>query len=203
MKFSVAILIPIVATPTASSASLNSQQPTISPQSQAVLCCEQKGGVHTTVDVHSIFGQDTQICEYNGQQYQASFFLDSFCGGSAEPIVVAYPQCSHRADGDPTSTPRCLECCLGPYKDYRDNQCGNSDACQQTNSNLYLSCENDCVQTCQDVCKENDETCVAGCSNSNLRGGTSTAECTTTCNNEYFACNNQCNEDRRKSRENA
>mmetsp|Transcript_18529 Transcript_18529/g.45913 ORF Transcript_18529/g.45913 Transcript_18529/m.45913 type:complete len:204 (-) Transcript_18529:63-674(-) len=197
LTFAILTLSPIA------SASSTSNTLQLSLSSQAVLCCEQKGGIHKSVDLGSIFGQETKLCDYDGKLYKEDFFLNTFCGGSASPIAVAYPLCS-LVDGASTATSTCLDCCLDIYKDYRDKTCGNSDACQQINGVSYLNCENDCVRTCQDVCKAQDEACVAGCS-SNLRGAaaTNSTECTATCNNDYFTCNNNCNEERMQSRENA
>ncbi|VEU34124.1 unnamed protein product [Pseudo-nitzschia multistriata] len=159
----------------------------------AVSCCIQRGGTSGTVV--GLTGE-SGICTYKGRNYEASFFLDTFCGRANFPVVnVQYTQCIQPNQEGFQIT--CLNCCESNYHNFQA-RCGSDRSCLSANGSAFNTCEDGCVNQCVGYCFENDTDCVNQCDQtvgqSDLR-----QNCFQTCTEQAELCYQQCVDQRNNS----
>merc|ERR1712176_755907 len=153
---------------------------------------EQKGGVHIQYQSLGIADSVNAICEYKGERYREDFFLNTYCGGTAEPIKIQYPTCAFRK-GTEGLEEMCLDCCRKAHKKYENRKCKNSLLCFDDNDEAFLQCEQRCVGTCDNHCNDQKTFVWRHAANKQLdsEAVSNNAAVTTTPATKYAKCRNK------------
>lgn len=114
-------------------------------------------------------GSSGGACWFHQGIYETNEFEEMFCMCDAGPLV-------------PTS--ECLDCCQDVYHESYD--------CFGT-FNQFMSCEEGCFQSCRDTCAQAHSRCFDVCFGNGDRG------CFDGCFDDFFACSDECNQDRTES----